>query len=323
VKRPRRFFITISLVIAVVIVTLGICIFLAVRRPPGIGKRETIKCFSFSSDRSLDEWQEKRLSQNSTEYSVAKCDGRNCVKAVSKDSASALFYRKPLFHKRNPFISWDWKPEKFPSRKNKETLNKKAEFDFVAQVYVIFYARFFLNSKAIQYVWTHDVPTGAVAFSPYTKNVKLLVLESGESDQWKHEERDIKGDYRNLFGEELEKDVTAISFMTDSDSTGSDAAAYYGNIEIGYLETVQPVVGEAEIEVKEEKEPEPEIKPKEEAKPELEEEKQPEPEVKEEPQPVVKEEPVKAEEKAEGAPQVPPAGPEKAPEPQSPAVKAE
>ncbi len=300
-KRPRRFLIIISLIIAVVTVTLGIYVFLTVKRPPGAARRETIKRFLFSSDRSLGEWQEKRLSQKSTDYSVAKCDGKDCVKAVSCDSASALFYRQRLSCNRNPFISWDWKAEKFPSRKKKETLDKKAEFDFVAQVYVIFHARFFLNAKAIQYVWTHDIPAGTVAPSPYTKKVKLLVLESGESDQWKHEERDIRSDFRDLFGEELEKDVTAISFMTDSDSTGSDAAAYYGDIEIGYLETGQVPAVEAKEEPKKEIEPEPETGVMEEVKPEVPD--RSEPEKKKEPEPKAEEKKKDtegAEEKTEG-----------------------
>ena len=289
-KRPGRYLIIVSLTAAVVITALGVCVFLRMKKPPGIGRRETMKHFSFSSARDLGEWREKRLAQNSTEYGLTEHEGKACVKAVSEDSASALFYRQQLSCDRDPFISWDWKAEKFPSRKNKETLDKKAEFDFTAQVYVIFHARFFLNARAIQYVWTRDISVGASAASPYTKNVRLLVLESGESDQWKHEERNIKEDFRSLFGEEPEKDVSAISFMTDADSTDSDAAAYYSNIEFGYLEIPRDDPKKAAAVKEEEK-----IKPEEEIKPEaITEERQPEakkePEMKEEPQPEIKKE---------------------------------
>ncbi len=39
-----------------------------------------------------------------------------------------------------------------------------------------------------------------------------------------------------LFGEEPEKDMAAISFMTDSDSTGTSAEAYFADFVIGLAE---------------------------------------------------------------------------------------
>ncbi len=234
--RRRRRFSILLLIIAVIMVAVGVCVFLSIEKLPEGRERETVKHFSFSSDKSLNEWEEKFFAGNYTRYSAAEYGEKNCVEADSGDSASALFYRQQLSCDRYPFVSWDWKAEKFPSRQRKEVLGKKAEFDFVAQVYVVFHARFFLNAKAIQYVWTEDLPVGTASASPYTKKVRLMVLQSGPSEEWKHEERNIREDFKNLFGEELEKDVAAISFMTDSDSTGSSARAYYGDITLGYLE---------------------------------------------------------------------------------------
>ncbi|MFC1479847.1 DUF3047 domain-containing protein [Candidatus Omnitrophota bacterium] len=258
-KRSGRFFIVGFLVVAVVIVALGVYIFLKGKRPP-VDKRETVKSFSFSSAKSLDEWDEKVLAQHKTDYSVTELDGVSCVKAASENSASTLYYKQRLSCDRDPFLGWDWKAEKFPARKKQEALKKKSEFDFVAQVYVIFDARFFLNAKAILYVWTRDLPVGTVGTSPYTKKVKILVLESGETDQWKHEERDIKKDFLDLFGEELEKDVTAISFMTDADSTDSSAVAYFKDFTLGYMATAP---GEASDEASGEAAPEKKEKVKE------------------------------------------------------------
>lgn len=234
-KRPGILFTIAFLIVATVGITLGAYFFIIAKRPPGVGARETVKKFTFLSPQSLEEWDEKVLSKNSTGYSVTEYNGEKCVKAESTDSASALFFKKRLSFKKDPFVSWDWKAENFPQRKKQETLEKKKEFDFVAQVYVVFYARVFLNAKAIQYVWTEDVPVGTATDSPYTKKVQLLVLESGPSEEWKHEERDIRKDYLELFGEELDKDVDAVAFMTDSDSTATTASAYFDNMEIGFL----------------------------------------------------------------------------------------
>lgn len=195
-----------------------------------------LKEFTFEEKNSLKEWDEKVLSGKKTVYSLENLDGKNCVKGVSENSASTLYFRQCLSCDKDPFLRWKWKAEKFPERTKKETLSDKEEFDFVAQVYVVFSAKFFLNAKAIQYVWAENLPVGTVSSSPYTKNVKLLVLESGISEDWKEEQRDIKADFRELFGEETEKDVDAISFMTDADSTSSIAGAYYTDIAFGFLE---------------------------------------------------------------------------------------
>ena len=234
-KRPVVLLIMTSLIVAAALLTLGVYFFIVAKKPPVVETREVIKTFSFSSPNSLDEWDEKILAKSSSGYSVVEYEGEKCVRADSVNACSALFFKKRLSSKRDIYVSWDWKADKFPDRKKAETLEKKKEFDFVAQVYVVFYAKFFLNSKAIQYVWTEEVPVGTHTDSPYTKKVQLLVLQSGPSEEWKHEERDIRKDYFDLFGEELGKDIAAVAFMTDSDSTGTTASAYFDNIEIGFL----------------------------------------------------------------------------------------
>ena len=218
-----------------VLLTLASAIKWKMERPPAKVGKELIKHFSFSDAQDLKEWDDKLLAGNKTRYTLSDVGGVKCVKADSQDSASAMYYKQDLSSIRRPIISWDWKVEKFPVHQKDEELKSKEEFDFGAQFYVIFSAKFFLNAKAIQYVWTEKAPVGTAVDSPYTKNVKILVLESGPSEEWKHEERNIEEDFRNLFGEELEKDVAAVSFMTDSDSTGTTALAYLNDVKLGYL----------------------------------------------------------------------------------------
>lgn len=221
---------------AVVFAVMAIKSFLLFDLKKGGGAEYTIvKEFTFSSQDSILGWEEKELSPKKTDYAIVELDGKKVLKATAGDSASTFYCKERLDCRTRPFVSWDWKAELFPKRNSKETLEKKAEFDFVAQFYVVFYDRFFLKSKAIQYVWTESVPSGTSSDSPYTKNVKLLVLESGPSTDWKHEERDIAADYSALFGGTLERDVVAVAFMTDADSTNSDAVAYYRDVKLGYL----------------------------------------------------------------------------------------
>jgi len=131
-------------------------------------------------------------------------------------------------------ISWKWRVDKFPGRSLPETIEGKKEEDFASRVYVIFPAAFFTNSKCVEYIWAESLPVGTYGQSGYSKNIKVLVLESGKSDVWRSEERDIVEDYVKLYGEEPRLDVGAISFMTDADSTGTCADAVYDEIKVGY-----------------------------------------------------------------------------------------
>jgi len=195
-----------------------------------------IRSFQFKDPDELKQWEEKILSKKNTSYSVVERESRTCVKADSSDGASTRFIKQNLAADKWPFVAWDWCVEIFPKHKKAESIENKKEFDFAAQIYVVFYSRFFLNTRAIQYVWATDLPQGYVADNPYTKNVKVIVLETGASSEWKREERNIRDDYKMLFGEELDKDVVGIAFMTDADSTDSTAVAYFTNFELGYAD---------------------------------------------------------------------------------------
>jgi len=193
-----------------------------------------VKSFHFSKEASLKEWEEKIL-KGKVVYKVENLEQEGYVTADSRKTASALYYKIPLEIGKNPFIAWKWKVSVFPDKRKKEDLNRKDEEDFAARIYVIFPAKFFLNSKAIEYIWAKDIPEGTKGESPYSKNIKVMVLRSGDgTGQWMDESRDIYGDYIELFGEKPKMNIGAISFMTDSDSTGTQAAAQYDDIRIGY-----------------------------------------------------------------------------------------
>ncbi|MNC95601.1 hypothetical protein D3C83_127590 [compost metagenome] len=59
----------------------------------------------------------------------------------------------------------------------------------------------------------------------------MLVAESGRDKlgRWQEVTRNIHEDYRRAFGEEPGA-ITAIGIMTDTDNTGGNTHAYYGDI---------------------------------------------------------------------------------------------
>ncbi|MFH1752738.1 MAG: DUF3047 domain-containing protein [Candidatus Omnitrophota bacterium] len=198
-------------------------------------KMDIVKHFTFSRDDSLKEWQVKAF-KGRVAYSIGKADGKGFVRAASDNTASALYYKVKLKTEKRPLLSWKWKVEKFPSKRGGESLKDPKQDDFGARVYVIFPSFFFTKTKALEYIWTESVKEGTISPSPYSKNLQLVVVESGkrEGAGWVSEERDIYEDYIEAFGEPPKSDIGAIAFMTDADSTKSSAEALYDEIKIGY-----------------------------------------------------------------------------------------
>jgi len=195
---------------------------------------ETVKVFPFSDAGSLKEWEEK-VFKGRVVYNIEKGEALSYVKAKSQASASALYYKLKIDAKnKQPVVSWKWRVEKFPQKKFPENLDTQTEDDFSARVYVIFPAMFFTNSKVLEYIWAEKLPVGTTGTSPYSPNIKLIVLRSGPSKEWVTEKRDIVADYMKLFGRLPEFDIGAVAFMTNAEHTGTSADAMYDDIELGY-----------------------------------------------------------------------------------------
>jgi hypothetical protein len=201
-------------------------------------KCEIVKKFSFSDENSLKEWEEK-VFKNKVSYRIEKADGLSYVRALSDNAASALYYKVNIDAKnRRPVLRWSWRADKFPTKTKAESLTMEAEDDFAARVYVIFPALFITNSKVLEYVWSENLPVGTTGTSPYSANIKLIVIRQGpdKDKKWFTEERDIYSDYVKLFARSPERNIGAIAFMTNTEHTGTSAEAVYDEIEIGYKE---------------------------------------------------------------------------------------
>ncbi len=197
-----------------------------------------VKGFSFSGSDSLKEWEEK-VFKGKVIYKVEEQAPLSYVRATSSGTASALYYKIKLdVRNKFPGISWNWKVEKFPEKKKPESLETENEDDFAARVYVIFPAMFLTNWKVLEYIWAEKLPVGTIGTSPYSKNIKLVVLESGpaKDGKWASEERDIVADYIKAFGRPPEHDIGAVAFMTNTEHTGTSADAMYDEISLGYKE---------------------------------------------------------------------------------------
>ena len=208
--------------------------------------KELPKWFLFNKDNALKEWQEK-IFKGKVMYSVEleKRDGH--LSAISEKACSGLFYRIKFNPRELPLISWQWKVVKFPEKAPlaPDDVNKKNGWiekdDYAARVYVIFPSLNFRKTKSIEYIWDKELPEGKILTSPYFKNIKLIVVESGMDniDKWVFEERNIYEDYNAAFGRPPSSNVGAIALMTDTDNTLSTAEALYKNMKVGYRDEAE------------------------------------------------------------------------------------
>jgi len=195
------------------------------------------KWFPFNRENALDEWEEK-IFKNRVLYMVEPRQEGGYLLAKSKEACSGLLYRIQFYPKELPMISWKWKVMKFP-KKSSTVVTKEGwieKDDYAARVYVVFPSWYFMHIKSIEYIWDESLPEGTIMTSPYFKNIKLIVVESGTKNlgQWVFEERNIYEDYKKAFGRKPRSYVGAIALMTDTDNTLSTAEALYKDIKVGY-----------------------------------------------------------------------------------------
>lgn len=178
----------------------------------------------------LSGWQPK-VFQGETSYSLVKEGGRLVLRAESRKAASGLYKEVTLDPRKHPVLRWSWKIGGTIPGGNGRT---KEGDDYPARVYVVFPRTFFWRTRAINYIWANKLPKGTALPNAFSANAMMVAVESGDerAKTWVNETRNVLEDYRTLFGEEP-PEIGAVAVMTDTDNTGGEAVAYYGDITLG------------------------------------------------------------------------------------------
>lgn len=183
----------------------------------------------FSSG-DLSGWEEQTLrGKKKSTYSLVKDGERTVLRAESRGSASGLINKMGFDPQHQPLLRWSWKVNGILKKGDERT---KVGDDYPARIYVVFPRTFFWQTRAINYIWANRLPKGATAPNVYApKNVRMVAVESGASNagKWINEERNVYEDYLKLFGEEPPR-AGAVALMTDTDNTGENVVAWYGDI---------------------------------------------------------------------------------------------
>ena len=222
---------------------------------PGVSfAQETVVVGHFSSGgpgESLPQGWEPMVFKkitNHTTYDWVKEDGMGAIKAHSSGASSGLMRRISIDPMQYPVISWQWKTRNM--LKNGDVTLKSGD-DYPARIYITFAydgsrLGFFEKTKynaakliygeyppmgAINYIWDGKAPQGTSLPNAYTSRVMMVVVESGSNNlnTWIEERRNIRDDYRRLFGQEPPM-ISGVAIMTDTDNTGEEATTFYGDI---------------------------------------------------------------------------------------------
>ena len=193
---------------------------------PAVGA-ERVEIGRFS-DQDIQNWKMRKF-QFETLYSLESFEGKFVLKAESDISASAIYKDMQIDLTRTPYLNWSWRVENTLPGLDERT--KKGD-DFPARVFLIIKSGIKgLKSKALNYVWSSTTPQGESWSSPYSTNVKMVALRSGNTElgTWVNEKRNVKKDLKKYFGIDFSS-IDSVAVMTDTDNSGKKALTYYGDI---------------------------------------------------------------------------------------------
>lgn len=176
------------------------------------------------------DWETKLLYKRGNQFHVVTEDGNKVLRVDSSQSASGMFReinQKPAVPGK---IAWRWKV-KSSLVSNTEERTKSGD-DYAARVFLLFEPNIFRwRIPTVCYVWAGNEKVGSIFKSPYSNNVCMVVLQSGnqKSGTWIQEERDYIEDYKQCF-DRSPKELSAAAIMVDTDDTGAQATAWFDDL---------------------------------------------------------------------------------------------
>ena len=128
---------------------------------------------------------------------------------------------------RTPILRWRWKVIAAPAGGD---ARRRETADQAAQVFVTWpRPPALLRSRIIGYAWDTTAPAGSTFRSEKTGTVTYIILRSGTAEvgRWLEERRDVRADFRAIYGEDP-PDPGAITLSIDSNDTHTRAESLIG-----------------------------------------------------------------------------------------------
>jgi hypothetical protein len=176
----------------------------------------------------LSGWESQSF-KGETVYRMVDLEGQRVLRAESRAAASGLARRIEVDLDETPRLRWSWLVERPLAGLAELT---RAGDDYAARVYLIQSGgALFWRTRAVNYVWSGSQPAGASWPNAYTDRACMIAVRGKEDaiGVWHREERDVREDFRQCFGVEIDR-VDAVALMTDTDNAQGEAVALYGEI---------------------------------------------------------------------------------------------
>ncbi|MBI3252223.1 MAG: DUF3047 domain-containing protein [Candidatus Omnitrophica bacterium] len=194
---------------------------------------QVVKKITFQGEKALLGWEEKVFC-GKTVYRVLSEGSQSFLRATSHGASSGLYMKFSLPASPNLRLSWEWRAQMFPQKKDPNKLADRSQDDFAARVYVVFLGSNFFNSNVIEYIWDENIPEKTFESSAFSQRIKLFVIRSGKPKPgdpgWRQEERNVYEDYKLLFGKEPDRPIGAVALMSDSDNTQTVSEADFKDL---------------------------------------------------------------------------------------------
>jgi hypothetical protein len=185
----------------------------------------TVQAGNFSAG-ELGSWESKVFNQPTT-YQLVDLEGQRVLRADCNKAAAAFYRRIQVNLEETPVLRWRWRIDgTYPGL---DETQKKGD-DYPARLYVVIDGGALVwRTKALNYVWSSSRPVGSVWPNAYTKQAMMVAVRSGMQAGWQEETRDLRKDFREVFGIEAER-IDGVAIMTDCDDAGGRGRAWYGDI---------------------------------------------------------------------------------------------
>ena len=221
----------------------------AAQQPPEIPRFSTAK----PGGPPPAEWKHLQLAsfKTNTEYMMVVEDNTVVVRAMAHNSASFLAVPIQFDPHKFPMLSWRWKvaqgiPAAVTTDQNKEDAPVRLMVAFTGDTSKLPFKDRFAASAAqtisgqalpyatIMYIWGGKVAVDSITTSNRSSRIKMIAVAADDQGigKWQTYTRNLVEDFKKAFGEEP-GNVESIQVMTDTDNTGADAQAYYGDISVG------------------------------------------------------------------------------------------
>ena len=182
----------------------------------------------FSQSR-LAGWETK-VFRGETRYDLTELDSRTVLRAESRAAASGLVRKMAVDLEKTPYLHWSWRAENTLGTPNER---QKAGDDYPARLYVVVSGGLmFWRTRSLNYVFASTMAAGSDWPNAFAgDSVRMLALRSGtaETGRWHEEKRNVREDLQRYFQEDIRR-IDAVALMTDTDNTGGQAVAFYGDI---------------------------------------------------------------------------------------------